>query len=61
MFVIKLPMSKVKRELTSLIKTLNKGPLDLVEITRKGKTVAYLTRPDMSFQRHREPFDEEHN
>jgi len=54
-------MSKVKRELTSLIKTLNKGPLDLVEITRKGKTVAYLTRPDMSFQRHREPFDEEHN
>lgn len=58
MFILKYPESKVKRELNSLIKTLQKGEAEMVEITRKGKVVGCLVKNGGDYQPPRKLFED---
>jgi hypothetical protein len=51
---IKLPQSRVKRELTSIFRKIESGSLDMVEVTRNGQGIACIVRYGGNYQPPRE-------
>lgn len=57
MKVIKLPQSRVKRELTSIFRKIENSALDIVEVTRNGRSIACIVRYGGDYQPPRESLD----
>lgn len=57
MKAIKLPQSRVKRELTSIFRKIENGSLDMVEVTRNGQGIACIVRYGGNYQPPRESLD----
>ncbi len=51
-------MSRTKRNFNNLIKRLEKGAIDMVQVTRNGDICALLVRREGSYQPPRELFDD---
>jgi len=56
--VIKLPQSRVKRELTSIFRKIENGALDMVEVTRNDRGIACIVRYGGDYQPPREALDD---